>query len=144
MAPLCDYNTNNDGQVVSVEERARLDQFDEEGGHFCGRDEQHVHEDDDDATTLQECTQKCVSNIKEWYDKNQLVINTSKSSLMLVLTKQREVFTNIANIDVYLGVDRLTQLSCLDYLGVKLDAHLTWNAQIHAVCKKNLFLPFPD
>ena len=96
------------------------------------------------ATTLQECTQKCVSSIKEWYDKNQLVINTSKSNLMLVLKKQREVFTNIPNIDVYLGVDRLTQLSCLDYLGVKLDAHLTWNAQIHAVCKKNLFLPFPD
>ena len=39
---------DGDGQVVSVEERARLDQFDEEGGHFCGRDEQHVHEDDDD------------------------------------------------------------------------------------------------
>ena len=91
------------------------------------------------ATTLQECTQKCVSSIKEWYDKNQLVINTSKSNLMLVLTKQREVFTNIPKIDVYLGVDRLTQLSCLDYLGVKLDAHLTWNAQIYAVCKKLVF-----
>ena len=91
------------------------------------------------ATTLQECTHKCVSSIKEWYDKNQLVINTSKSNLMLVLTNQREVFTNIPNIDVYLGVDRLTQFSCLDYLGVKLDAHLTWNAQIHAVCKQLVF-----
>ena len=80
-----------------------------------------------------------MSSIKEWYDKNQLVINTSKSNLMLVLTKQREVFTNIPNIDVYLGVDRLTQLSCLDYLGVKLDAHLTWNAQMDAVCKKLVF-----
>ena len=58
---------------------------------------------------------------------------------MLVLTKQREVFTNIPNIDVYLGVDRLTQLSCLVYFGVKLDAHLTWNAPIHAVCKKLVF-----
>ena len=85
------------------------------------------------ATTLQECTQKCVSSIKGWYDKNQLVINTSKSNLMLVLTKQREVFTNIPNIDVYLGVDRLTQLSCLDYLGVKSDA------QIYAVFKKLVF-----
>ena len=81
-----------------------------------------------------------MSSIKEWYDKKQLVINTSKSNRMLVLTKQREVFTNIPNIDVYLGVDRLTQLSCLEYLGVKLDAHLTWNAQIHAVCKKLVFI----
>ena len=80
-----------------------------------------------------------MSSTKEWYDKNPLVLNTSKSNRMLVLTKQREVFTNIPNIDVYLGVDRLTQLSCLDYLGVKLDAHLTWNAQINAVCKKLVF-----
>ena len=84
------------------------------------------------ATTLQEYTHKCVSSIKEWYDKNHLVINTYKSNLMLVLSKQREVFTNILNIDVFLGEDRLTQLSCLYF------------AQIHAVCKKNLFLPFPD
>ena len=37
------------------------------------------------ATTLQECTQNSVSSVKEWYDKNQLVINTSKSNIMLVL-----------------------------------------------------------
>ena len=54
------------------------------------------------ATTLQECTHKCVSSIKEWYDKNQLVINTSMSNLILVLTKQREVFTNIPNIAVWI------------------------------------------
>ena len=29
---------------------------------------------------LQECTQKCVSVIKEWYDNIRLVINASKSS----------------------------------------------------------------
>ena len=36
-------------------------------------------------------------------------------------------------------MDRLTQLSCLVYFGVKLDVHLTWNEQIDAVCKKLVF-----
>ena len=52
---------------------------------------------------------------------------------------QREAFNNLLNIDVYLGADRLDQSNCIDYLGVKLDAHLTWNSQIDAVCKKRVF-----
>ena len=38
---------------------------------------------------LQECTQKCVTAIKEWYDNNRLVTNASQSSIMVVTTKQR-------------------------------------------------------
>ena len=91
---------------------------------------------------LQECTQKCVSAIKEWYDNNCLVINASKSSIMVVTTKQRVAFNNSLNIDVYLGADRLDQSNCIDYLDVKLDAHLTWNSQIDAVCKKLVFAIF--
>ena len=74
---------------------------------------------------LQECTQKCVTAIKEWYDNNRLVINASKSSIMVVTTNQREAFNNLLNIDVCLGADRLDQSNCIDYLGVKLDAHVT-------------------
>ena len=43
---------------------------------------------------LQEYTQKCVTAIKEWYDNNHLVINASKSSIMVVTSKQRETFNN--------------------------------------------------
>ena len=88
---------------------------------------------------LQECTQKCVTAIKEWYDNNHLVINASKCSIMVVTTKQCDAFNNLLNIDVCLGADSLDQRNCIDYLGGKLDAHLTWNSQIDAVCKKLVF-----
>ena len=91
---------------------------------------------------LQECTQKCVTAIKEWYDSNRLVTNASQSSIMVVTTKQREDFNNLLNIDVCIGADRLDQRNCIDYLGVQLDAHLTWNSQIDAVCKKLVFAIF--
>ncbi len=61
---------------------------------------------------------------------------------MVVTTKQREAFNNLLNIDVCLGADRLDQSNCIDYVGVKLDAHLTWNSQIDAVCKKLVFAIF--
>ena len=91
---------------------------------------------------LQEYTQKCVTALKEWYDNNRLVINASKCSIMVVTTNQREAFNNLLNIDVCLGAYRLGQSNCIDYLGVKLDAHLTWNSQIDAVCKKLVFAIF--
>ena len=56
---------------------------------------------------LQECTQTCVTAIKDWYDNNHLVMNASKSSIMVVTTKQRDAFNNLLNIDVCLGADSL-------------------------------------
>ena len=83
--------------------------------------------------------QRCVHNIKEWYDKKQLVINTSKSNFMIVTTMQRDIVTTVPGIEIFLGDDCLTQLGCLDYLGVKLDSHLTWNVQVMRSVR-NLFL----
>ena len=37
-------------------------------------------------------------------------------------------FNNWLNIDVYLSADRLDQNNCIDYLGVKVDDHVTWNS----------------
>ena len=34
------------------------------------------------------------------------------------------------------------QSNCIEYIGVKLDAHLTWNSQIDAFCKKLVFAMF--
>ena len=72
---------------------------------------------------LQEGIQECVAEIEEWYTKNRLVINVSKSNIM-VSTRQRETHTNVHDFIVFIGNDRLTQLDCLNYLGVKLDANL--------------------
>ena len=39
--------------------------------------------------TLQECTNNSIACIKQWYDMNTLVINTAKSNVMVVSSKQR-------------------------------------------------------
>ena len=90
--------------------------------------------------TLQECTNNSIACIKQWYDMNKLVINTAKSNVMVVSSKQRHALSGASNIDVHLGNGNIKQIDCIDYLGVKLDAHLTWNDQIDAVCKKLVFI----
>ena len=87
-----------------------------------------------------DCTNNCIACIKQWYDMNQLVINTAKSNVMVVSSKQRHVLSDASNIDVRLGNENIKQIDCIYYVGVKLDAHLTWNDQIDAVCKKLVFI----
>ena len=90
--------------------------------------------------TLRDCTNHYIACIKQWYDTNKLVINTAKSNVIVVSSKQRHVLSGASNIDVRLGNENLKQIDCIDYLGVKLDAHLTWNDQIDAVCKELVFI----
>ena len=78
--------------------------------------------------------------MKQWYDMNKLVINTAMSNVMVVSSKQRHVLSGASNINVRLGNENIKQIDCIDSLGVKLDAHLTWNDQIDAVCKKLVFI----
>ena len=59
---------------------------------------------------------------------------------MIVTTMQRDILTNVHGIEIFIGDDCLTQLGCLDYLGVKLDSYLTWNVQVDAVYKKLVFI----
>ena len=71
---------------------------------------------------------------------NKLIINTAKSNVMVVSSKQRHVLSGASNIDVRLGNENIKQIDCIDYLGVKLHPHLTWNNHIDAVCKKLVFI----
>ena len=68
------------------------------------------------------------------------VIDTAKSNVMVVSSKQRYAFSGATNIDVHLRNENIKQIDCIDCIGVKLDAHLTWNDQIDAVCKKLVFI----
>ena len=80
--------------------------------------------------TLQECTNNYVACIKQVYDMNKLVVNSAKSNVMVVSSKQRHALSGAINIDVHLGNENIKQI----------DAHLTWNDQVDAVCKKLVFI----
>ena len=90
--------------------------------------------------TLRDCTNTSIACIKQWYDMHTLVINTAKSNAMVASSKQRHALSGASNIDDRLGNENIKQIDCIDYLGVKLDAHLTWNDQIDAVCMKRVFI----
>ena len=53
--------------------------------------------------------------------KKKLVINMSKSSVMLATIRQRILHIDNNDLDVHIGDYKLVQSDCTDYLGVKID-----------------------
>ena len=84
--------------------------------------------------------QQCVSDIHEWYDQNKLVINKSKSSVMLATIRLRILHIDDNNLDVHIGDYKLVQSDCIDYLGVKIDETISWNKQTDNICKTLVFI----
>ena len=82
---------------------------------------------------VQSKLQQCVNNSLSWLHQNKLMINPSKSSSMLIGTKQK-----IENLTLNIQINNCT----IDYvnhfklLGVTIDSNLTWNIQTTNVCKK--------
>ena len=79
---------------------------------------------------------QCVSDIHEWYDQNKLVINKSKSSVMLATTRQRILHIDNNDLDVHIGDYKLVQSDYIDYLGLKIDETISWNMKTDNICKK--------
>ena len=47
--------------------------------------------------------QKCVTDVHEWYESNKLVINKSKSNVMLLTTRQMLSHMTDTNMNVCIG-----------------------------------------
>ena len=91
------------------------------------------------VTELTNNMQICVVAIREWYDMNRLVINNTKSNVMLVITRQ--MLSRIDNTDINICIDqKLLQCSNINYLGIEIDCTLSWDLQIDILCKKLFFI----
>ena len=59
---------------------------------------------------------------------------------MLVTTRSRLNHIEETRLDVYIGEFKLVQAECIDYLGMKIDENISWNAQTDSLCKKLVFI----
>ena len=92
-----------------------------------------------DVNSVNTKLQNSLLKIKEWYDRNMLHVNSTKTNSMLVTTKQREGRIN-RNSDAYLDLmldnEKLCNVRDCKYLGVNIDVNLTWSTHIDSLCKE--------
>ena len=76
----------------------------------------------------------------QMYRDTYRIVSSKRYTTLVGSSRQRHAITNDNNIDVLLSDEILTEVDSFSYLGVKLDAHLTWNEQVDDVCKKLVFM----
>ena len=73
-----------------------------------------------------------VSKISTWLKANKLLINESKSKLIVFRARQRSFLPPVIRIN---GVT-MEEVDKFNYLGIVIDQHLTWNAHVRALSSK--------
>jgi len=74
----------------------------------------------------------------DWYNRNDLIINTSKSKFIIL----KSSFRNHDPIPLLIGQDRIYSSSSLKYLGCTIDPHLNFSLFIDNLCHRAAFRIF--
>jgi exonuclease III len=95
----------------------------------------------DDSTLIVECdkaetyesrTNNAVNNIIEWFDKNNLKINLTKTKVLQFYLPQ----SHKKDITVMYNDHILEQVNEIKFLGITIDSHISWKTHLINLCKK--------
>ena len=98
-------------------------------------DDTLIYCDGRNADDVNDKLQECIDNVSNWYKRNKIVINASKSCSMLVTSKRRNQINESQILDIDIGDANIENVSTMNYLGVEIDRCLTWDDQVKKVCK---------
>ena len=106
-------------------------------------DDTTIYDIQRDFHELKSNLQNSLLELNKWCQQNGMVLNTEKTKIMLITTRQKRLYVNENNLTVsYNNID-LQVTSGDKILGVYIDKNLQWNNHYQAVCKKvstNLWL----
>ena len=79
-------------------------------------------------------TNRSLVNFKLWFDTNKLTLNANKTQYVIFHRRQRRIPQH--ENKVFLGTDSVNQVTCVKFLGILVDSHLTWKYHVGNVAKK--------
>ena len=81
-----------------------------------------------------------MTDVHEWYESNKLVINTSKSNVMLLTTRQMLSHMTYTDLNVYIGNYEILQCNNIKYICDDIDNVLSWDMQTDSISNKLVFI----
>ena len=80
--------------------------------------------------------QICIDQLSVWYKNNNLSLNASKCEVMLISSQRRFISDSLC---INLDGQQLNNVSCANYLGMKIDKNVNWNVYVKKLCS-NVYL----
>ena len=96
-------------------------------------DDTSFYYDSDNLTTLQKVVNRELCKVRKWLEANRLSLNISKTNYVIFHSSARKVSEIIR---IKLGSKIINQVDYVKYLGIFIDATLTWKHHITELSKK--------
>ena len=109
--------------------------------HLCLKKSQASHFADDTCImhasnklkTLESNLNMDLKYVSDWLKANRLSLNIGKTKLLIFHPYQKKL--NMENIYFKLNGTKLTRSNCVNYLGMQIDEHLSWNSHVNLLSK---------
>ena len=74
--------------------------------------------------------------LKRWCHENGMVLNTDKTKVMLITSRQKRTVLNDAVLNLQYSDIDISMTTCDEILGIQVDENLTWNSHFNFLSKK--------
>ena len=89
-----------------------------------------------DLPAVQRSLQEDINRIADWTSENMMVLNTSKTKILLVTEKHLEKKISNKALKITCNGSEIEQVTSQKLLGVTLDNHLNFTEHIDDLCKE--------
>ena len=97
-------------------------------------DDTTFHCNGKDIHEIQLILQSDINKTQRWCMKNNMAINPTKTTCMILGSKQK--LSCIEDLNLHVNNNRITNVESQKLLGVYIDKNLTWKLHIDKTCKK--------
>ena len=99
-------------------------------------DDTTIYDIQSDMQKLQQNLQKSLSLLNKWCRENGMVINTDKTKVMLITSRQKRYHLQIDDLKLNLNNSDLKLSSNEKILGIQIEDTLVWNEHFKYISKK--------
>ena len=101
-----------------------------DGTYFCCTCSSH------DKLVLERNVQASLDCHQGWCHENGMVLNTDKTKVMLITSRQKRTVLNDAVLNLQYSDIDISMTTCDKILGIQVDDNLTWNSHFNFLSKK--------
>ena len=89
-----------------------------------------------DKLVLERKLQASLDCLQRWCHENGMVLNTDKTKVMLITSRQKRTVLNDAVLNLQYSDIDISMTTCDKILGIQVDENLTWNSHFNFLSKK--------
>ena len=101
---------------------------------FLFADDTNIYYESSDLLDIQKSVNKELRKVRKWLESNRLALNLDKTNFVIFHSTQNKPETQI---NIKFGRKRVSQETCVKFLGVLLDSTLNWKPHLTELSKNS-------